>query len=239
MESAYRYCEQLVRAADKDRFLSALFAPAERRDALFALYAFDIEVAGVRQRVREPMAGEVRLQWWREAIGGERAGEAAANPVATALLDTVARCALPIEPLLKLIEARAFDLYDDAMPSLAAFDAYLDATSSALIALAGRILAGNHPAIEDAARPAGRAYAIAGLLRAPRPSLPFPDLRARARAEFAAFEAMLPRLPAAAAPAFLPAALVPGDLADRTPAQWRRQFTLWRAARRYAGAMKC
>jgi phytoene synthase len=237
MQDAYRHCEELVRAADKDRFLSALFAPADRRGALFALYAFNLEVARVAEIVREPMAGEIRLQWWRDVLLGERAGEAAANPVAAALLDAMTRHALPAEPLLTLIEARAFDLYDDPMPSHAALEAYLQATSSALIALAAHVLAGDHPAIGQAARPAGLAYGMTGLLRAKR-DLGFADLATRAAEQFAAFEALLPRLPAAAAPAFLPVALVRGDLVHGTVAQWRRQWTIWRAARRYSRIMR-
>jgi phytoene synthase len=85
MDASYRHCEALVRAADKDRFLATLFAPGRKRGPLFALYAFNIEIAGVRDRVREPMAGEIRLQWWRDVLDGERGGEAAANPVAAAL----------------------------------------------------------------------------------------------------------------------------------------------------------
>jgi len=75
-----RYCEDQVRASDKDRFLATLFAPADKRGPLFALYAFNLEIAGVRDRVREPMAGEIRLQWWRDVLTGERVSEAAANP---------------------------------------------------------------------------------------------------------------------------------------------------------------
>src|SRR6185369_9624012 len=104
MDENFRHCEALVRAADKDRFLSALFAPAHQRGPLFALYAFNAEIASVRDRAREPMPGEIRLQWWRDVINGERAGEAAANPVAAALVDTVARFSLPKARVLDLIE---------------------------------------------------------------------------------------------------------------------------------------
>ena len=34
MQDAFAHCEALVRAADKDRFLATLFAPAEHRAAL-------------------------------------------------------------------------------------------------------------------------------------------------------------------------------------------------------------
>lgn len=280
----YRHCEQLVRATDKDRFLATLFAPADRRDALFALYAFNCEIATVRERAREPMPGEIRLQWWRDVLHGERAGEAAANPVAAALLETIDRFALAVEPLLDLIEARAFDLYDDPMPAMAALEAYAHKTGSTLFAGAARIVVGNnHGALDAAAGHAGNAETLVGLLKsfarhASRHQLYVPlealerhgarsediyagqatpalhralaELRGEARRRFTAFESLLPQLPSAAMPAFLPVALVPGYLAAmeregydpfRTAIeipQWRRQWTLWRAAPRYSGLMR-
>jgi phytoene synthase len=67
MRTAYAYCEALVRAADKDRFLAALFLPPVVRAHAFALYAFNAEIAAVRGRARDPLAGEVRFQWWRDS----------------------------------------------------------------------------------------------------------------------------------------------------------------------------
>src|SRR3978361_647509 len=86
---AFRHCADIVRLQDKDRFLSSLFAPSEQRLFLFALYAFDIETARVRDLVSDPMAGNIRLQWWHEAMAGLRSGEAEAHPVLTALTYTL------------------------------------------------------------------------------------------------------------------------------------------------------
>ena len=166
MLDGFAYCENLVRAGDKDRWLASLFAPADRRAHLHALYAFNLEVARVRELAREPMAGEIRLQWWREVIAGARPGEASAHPVAAALLETIARFGLSSETLADLIEARAFDLYDDLMPTLAAFAAYGRRTASGLIELAAQVLDRAHAGVADAAVPAGIAYATTGLLRA-------------------------------------------------------------------------
>jgi 15-cis-phytoene synthase len=164
MADAFAYCENLVRAGDKDRWLASLFAPADRRAHLHALYAFNLEVARVRDLAREPMAGEIRLQWWREALAGTRPGEAAASPVAAALLETIARHGLARQTLLDLIEARAFDLYNDVMPTLEAFAGYGRRTASGLIALAARVLDPDRD-VAEAAGPAGIAYAATGLLR--------------------------------------------------------------------------
>jgi phytoene synthase len=150
MQDAFAHCEALVRAADKDRFLAALFAPAEHRGALFALYAFNLEVARVREAIREPLAGEIRLQWWSDLIGGEGRGEVEAHPVAAAMRATIVRYRLPEEPFKALIDARRFDLYDEPMATLADLEAYAAGASSSLIALAARVLA--H--VPDKARPA-------------------------------------------------------------------------------------
>jgi phytoene synthase len=144
-----------------------LFAPAPVRAALCALYAFNVEIARVRELVREPIAGEIRLQWWTDALGGSRADEAAGHPVASALRNTMAQYQLPVERLTTLIAARRFDLYDEPMGTLADLEIYADRTSANLILLAARILAeGRKPEVGDLARHAGLAYAIAGLLTA-------------------------------------------------------------------------
>ena len=167
MQDAAAYCAELVRSADRDRYLSSLFAPAGHRAALHALYAFNIEVARVRDVAREPLPGEIRLQWWSEVIGGERAGEASANPVAAALLAAIERYGLPTAALQALIEAHRFDLYDAPMANLADLEAYARQTSSALLALAAQVLgAGAGQGAAAIADGAGIAYAIAGLLRA-------------------------------------------------------------------------
>ena len=95
MADSFDHCEELVRAGDKDRFLATLFAPQKYRRALYALYAFNLEVARTRELAREPMPGEIRLQWWRDVLGGAGRGEVDAHPVAAALRDVVVRYRLP------------------------------------------------------------------------------------------------------------------------------------------------
>jgi 15-cis-phytoene synthase len=164
MQDEFSYCAELVRTADRDRYLAALFAPAAQRGALFALYAFNAEIARVREVAREPLPGEIRLQWWSDVLRGERAGEANANPIARALLATLERHQLAAATLIELVEARRFDLYDEPMHSVAELEVYARKTSSALFALAARLLAGTEA--ELVAEPAGIATGMAALLRA-------------------------------------------------------------------------
>lgn len=160
----FAYCARLVRQADRDRFIASLFAPADKRNALHALYAFNAEIARVREAAHTALPGEIRLQWWIEVLGGERTEEARANPVAAALLAVVERCGLPPSRLIGLIEAHRFDLYDEPMRELSELETYAKQTSSALFALAGQILAGSEA--DAICAPAGVAYAVTRLLNA-------------------------------------------------------------------------
>ena len=159
-----QHCAALVREADRDRYLVTLFAPAEHRDALFALYAFNVEIARVRDLAREPMPGEIRLQWWREVLSGEREGEAAAHPVAAALRETLVRYRLSPLPLTALIDAHGFDLYDDPMASRVNLDDYAAKCGATVFAFAGNILGAGGDQATAIAHHAGIAHAITGLL---------------------------------------------------------------------------
>ena len=74
------FCAQQLRRLDHDRYLTTLFAPAAARPLLIALYAFNTEVARVGEIVSEPIIGQMRLQWWRDAIAEAASGRAAQAP---------------------------------------------------------------------------------------------------------------------------------------------------------------
>jgi phytoene synthase len=163
----YAYCEEVVRRDDPDRWLSSLFAPQLLRPHLLALYAFSLEIARAREVVSEPALGEIRFQWWRDIFEGLVPVEVKGHPVAAALLDTVARHRLRPEVLIRLIDARLFDLYDDPMPSTAVLESYCRDTASVLFDMAAAILDQDRSKLAaGAAEHAGIAYAITGLLRA-------------------------------------------------------------------------
>lgn len=167
LTAAYQAAADHVRALDEDRYLATLFAPAAAQPHIYAIYAFSAEIARVRSLVREPLPGEIRFQWWRDLLHGNVHGDAQANPLAVALLATVKACHLPVKPLLDLIEARTFDLYDDPMPTWLDCEGYCGETSSALIRLASLCLSGGADmGGAEAAGHAGVAYALTGLLRA-------------------------------------------------------------------------
>jgi phytoene synthase len=164
---AYDHCARLARERDRDRWLSALFAPEAARPALHAIAAFNAEIVRVHTAVREPLAGEMRLAWWREALAGARETEASSHPVAASLLDVKMKFALPAAAFDDLLQARAFDLYDDAMASLADLETYCRQTASALFQLAALILGGGRDLdAAGASDAAGLAFGLTEALRA-------------------------------------------------------------------------
>ncbi|GAB4351173.1 MAG: phytoene/squalene synthase family protein [Oricola sp.] len=166
VDESFRHCIAALRQGDRERYLAVLFAPEWTRRPLAALYAFNLETARIRDLVSEPMPGEIRLQWWREVVSGEREGEGRQHPVAAALLDAVRLHGLPRSALANLAEARIFDLYDDPMPDTGTLEGYLGETASALFQLSAQILdPGAAARSADAAGHAGMAYGIGGLMR--------------------------------------------------------------------------
>ena len=156
----------LVSAADRDRYLAALYAPEDRRADLLALYAFNTEIGGIRDRVSQALPGEIRLQWWRDVIASNDAGAGAGHPVAEALLQAIERRSLQREVFQNYLDARIFDLYDDPMPTHGDLEGYCGETAAAIIQLSSIVL---DPATAartaELAGRAGCAQAITGLLR--------------------------------------------------------------------------
>jgi phytoene synthase len=224
-DSPAEHCGRDLQRLDPDRWLSALFAPDARRPALFALYAFNSEIARARESVSQPMIGQIRLQWWREAWDGIRAGTPRQHPVVLALYD---HCRdLDLDTVLALIDARERDMEGQPFADLPALKAYAEATSVPLMKLAVQCLGAT--ADEAMLRAAGTAYALTGILRA------MPHLLARQRvmlpADLLAAQGLTPEATyqTECGPALRPAMMaVAGEAADLLQAAHR--YKIARAA---------
>lgn len=250
-DEALAECEATVRHFDPDRYFASLFAPASRRPLLFALYAFNHEIARAAEVAREPLMAEIRLQWWREAVEAASRGQPPAHPAAIGLAEIFARASLPLDWFEKLVHAHARE--PDPFAERFALESFADATSAAVMRIAAWLLA---PESESPglAREAGIAYGLARTLR----TLPFfaargklagldPTRASQAIAQISAAarthlsNARQGKIPKRLLAAVLPAALVPSYLAqagrmrhvfDRRVevSPLRRQLVLFRAA---------
>jgi phytoene synthase len=213
------YCAGLVRGQAPGRYVATLFAPAPVRPALFGLYAFDHEIAKVRQVVSEPMAGLIRLQWWRDALETIAAGRPApAHPVAQALQQAWHSFATTRARLDAAIDARERELERIAPATLPALEQHLAATSAGPVLAALELLGVRDRQAHGAGLQVGLAIGLADLLceidreRERVLFLPSELLRRHDIAPDAAREAASPR-------AFAPAI---GELADRARAHLRQ-----------------
>jgi phytoene synthase len=153
-----------ARAGEPDRYLAALLAPAPEREWLLALAAFAAELARIPHRaLREPLMGEIRLQWWRDVLGLPEA-ETSGHDVADAVRLAARRHALPAALLGGMIDARALELQPAPFDGDAALDDFLWRTEGALFALACGVVGAAGSDVEPACRAAGRAYGLARLL---------------------------------------------------------------------------
>lgn len=159
-------CAAVVKRFDPDRFFCSLFAPPAERKALLAVYAFNVEVATIRERVREPLLGHIRLQWWAEAIEAVYAGRPPHHPVSRELAVAVERFALSSEHFERLLATRAFDLEDAPPLDLEALIAYAEGSSGPLASLALQILSVDDSVVAIVARDIAIAWALIGLMRA-------------------------------------------------------------------------
>ncbi len=159
------YCARQVKTHDYDRFLITLFAPGEVREDLFALYAFNHEVAKIREAVSEPMLGEIRLEWWREAMDGIEEGNPRNHEVVLPLHDACQKHALSKENFLKVIDARTADIYDENPKTIQEFEDYLGATSGNLMKIAAYIIGERDDHVLTMAYDLGLVWGLIGTLR--------------------------------------------------------------------------
>lgn len=132
-------CADLVRQADPERFQAVMAAPTGARPVLFALYAFNVELARAPWASQEPMIAEMRVQWWRD-IGVEIA---AGKPVRRHFVATpLGRLLTPelAAHIDAMAEARRWHIYKDPFQDQAEFEAHIDATAGSLMWMAAASL---------------------------------------------------------------------------------------------------
>lgn len=169
-EGAEHSALALLGKVDPLRYPAVLFLPEGIRDHAAALWAFHAETLSIPDRVSEPTPGEIRLQWWREVLLSQRQEEAAASPLASALLAVISQHGLPAAGFERYLDARIFDLYNDPMPDRTALEAWAGETESFIFQMIAILASGGSgqatgSLFADACGHGGVAAALASLLR--------------------------------------------------------------------------
>ena len=204
------YCSQLVSARDEDRWLAAQYASEKERSAMIALYAFHCELRKIPGAVSEPPLGEIRLQWWREALQEIRDSKTPrAHPVVEALAQTGVVHSIAAERFDAVIDASARPLYGEGFVDIADLAGWLREAEGGIDVIAATLLGGDET-LADAARRAGAAFALAREGVGVAPNLA-DNIEPEAKAIWRDTKAALSQSEAAA-PALLHLALTPAYL---------------------------
>ena len=132
-------CAKMLERADPDRFRAVMAAPVSARTALFPLYAFNLEIARAPWMTKEAMIAEMRLQWWYDALEDISKGKPVKHhEVLTPLAQHLSPMSAGL--LMDIVEARRWDIYQDAHSDQAALDHYIAMTSGNLTAVAAAMI---------------------------------------------------------------------------------------------------
>lgn len=226
-----KICSALVRSRDEDRWLSARYAPRVARDRLNALYALVSEIELTTQRVSEAPLGEIRLQWWREALHEIASGKPTrAHPVLNALIDAEIEAGL-IVGIERVIDARARLLYPPAFTSAEDFATWCNQAEGRVAETAWRLLTAGVDAAAQPARTACVAYAIARDASRLAPDVADGAMAIAREMRIAAREA-LPCVPSGAMPAIAHCALTDVRLGNLEPGPILKRLLIFRAVLR-------
>lgn len=179
-------CAAHVERGDPDRFLAVMAAPPPTRAGLFALYAFNLEVARAPWVTKEALLSQMRLQFWRDLVRGEAPP---AHEFAPPLMELLAKQAIDIEALIQVIDARDVEIGTTApFADADALWRYLEDGAGELLGLAVQALGG--PARDPDVIAVGAAQGLANYLMAipaleNAGRLPLPDGRPEAVAALA------------------------------------------------------
>lgn len=224
---SFGYCADYVRRLDEDRWLSAHYARPDMRRRLHALYALHLEIERAPSSVSEAALGEIRLQWWREAVAEARETRPArAHPAVIAaqaarILDDEMRDAIGAA-----IDARARLLYPEPFRDVDELIRWLKIAEGSVAVAAARFAGPLDAALEEPLLDAAAAFALARSGRRLAPQLAG-EIPARAREAFADASMRLRTLPAEAAPAALHFSLTPAYLAGGPPSPLAKRWRLF------------
>ena len=172
-QSTFASLRSRVRAAEPENYLCGSLMPSRARDSFFVMRAFNAEIAAVRDATRGTVAtARVRMGFWRDVIdhafrsGGVSAtGAAGAHPLSKPLSAAIAAHSHTRRWLDRLVDARDADLDGIPPTTLAALEAYSEATHSSLLYLSLEAVGVRDVHADYAASHIGKAAGLANVIR--------------------------------------------------------------------------
>ncbi|KAL5022784.1 hypothetical protein ScPMuIL_001939 [Solemya velum] len=164
-KSSSEYCMETVRKFDYENFLSSLLYPESVRTTSFAVRAFNIELAQIRDVVSDKQRGLMRMQFWKDTLNQIYQGVPPKSPIAMELHRVIQRHNLTKQWFTRLIEARAEHLDKDRFQKLSEVEEYADRSVSPVLYILLESLGIKNVHADHAASHIGRSQGLVTLLR--------------------------------------------------------------------------
>lgn len=161
-DQAVALCAEQVRRDDYERYVLTLFMPRKKRAGLWVLYAFNLELKKVGDKVKEPMMGLIRFQWWRDSISEIYRGKPLHHHVLKGLSFIIDEHNIPEIDLQSLINLYETKLENSAAINMAQLWEFCEAMGMLLGNLENCIMGSKIP--EDVHKHIGGLYEVVALL---------------------------------------------------------------------------
>ena len=158
------YCQDKAAKSGSSFYYSFLFLPAERRQAIMALYALCREVDDVVDECHDVQIAQTKLEWWRKEIALTYAGQPS-HPVGHAIKDVIGRFNLPKEQLLEIIDGMEMDLTQTRYLDFKCLQLYCYRVASVVGLLAAEIFGYQDRQTLKYAHDLGMAFQLTNIIR--------------------------------------------------------------------------
>ncbi len=160
----HAYCQDKAAKSGSSFYYSFLFLPAERRQAITALYAFCREVDDVVDECHDLSLAQTKLEWWRQEVARIYDGQPT-HPVGLALQDVLKGFDLPREQVLEIIDGMAMDLQQTRYLDFKGLQLYCYRVASVVGLLAAEIFGYSDRATLKYAHDLGMAFQLTNIIR--------------------------------------------------------------------------
>jgi 15-cis-phytoene synthase len=167
IERCYRAAERVTAQWAKSFHFASRFLPPAKRRAIFALYDYCRHADNLVDRRGARSVTDVRaeLRALGDTVRALHAGEPADDARWLALGDTLRRHAVPLEPLLDLLEGVALDLVPVEMPDAAALFGYCGLVAGGVGLMLGPVLGARSDRFREPGVRLGVAMQLTNVLR--------------------------------------------------------------------------
>ncbi|XP_076293534.1 NADH dehydrogenase (ubiquinone) complex I, assembly factor 6 homolog sicily isoform X2 [Lasioglossum baleicum] len=150
---------------DYENFLCTLALVPAVRSAVFAIRAFNVEVAQVQDHIHDHKIGEMRLKFWSNALNSTFKGKPPRSPVLLELARILENHSLSIEHFRRLIDVRLEHLRNHTFLDMRALEKYAECSTSSIYYLILEAHSTHSVTAEHAVTHLGKGHGIINIIR--------------------------------------------------------------------------